>query len=104
MYEETENSVAASRARFALSLRTLTAKRFPWRRIFCFDVGQSDQRIEYSSSDSSRAVVSWILARVTKYALEREFHEYNKVSYDVECWKNDFWSYVCLMWDFGFAL
>ena len=27
---------------------------FPWRKTFCFDVGLSDQRIEYSSSDSSR--------------------------------------------------
>ena len=27
---------------------------FPWRKTSCFDVGQSDQRIEYSSSDSSR--------------------------------------------------
>lgn len=30
--------------------------------------------------------VFWILARVTKYALEREFHNYNKVSCDIECW------------------
>ena len=27
---------------------------FPWRKTFCFDVGRSDQRIEYSSSDFSR--------------------------------------------------
>ena len=35
---------------------------------------------------TSPAGVSWILARVTKYALEREFRDYNKVSCDVECW------------------
>lgn len=34
--------------------RTRTAKQFPWRNTFCFDVGQSDERREYSSSDSSR--------------------------------------------------
>ena len=35
---------------------------------------------------TSRTSVSWILARVTKHALEREFHDYNKVSCDVEWW------------------
>ena len=35
-------------------LRTRATKRFPWRKTSCFDVGQSDQRMEYSSSDSSR--------------------------------------------------
>ena len=34
---------------------------------------------------TSRAGVSWILAKVTKYDLEREFHNYNEVSCDVEC-------------------
>ena len=34
---------------------------------------------------TSRAGVSWILARVTKYDLEREFHNYNEVSCEVEC-------------------
>ena len=34
---------------------------------------------------ASRAGVSWILARVTKYDLEREFQNYNEVSCDVEC-------------------
>ena len=42
-----------------LSLRKITSgnpsgKTIPWRKTFCFDVGQSDQTIEYSSSDSSR--------------------------------------------------
>ena len=32
-----------------------------------------------------RAGVSWILARVTKYDLERKFHNYNEVFCDVEC-------------------
>ena len=31
-----------------------SGKTIPWRKIFCFDVGQSHQRIEYSPSDSSR--------------------------------------------------
>ena len=31
-----------------------SSKTIPWRKIFCFDVGQSDQRMEYSPSDSSR--------------------------------------------------
>ena len=35
---------------------------------------------------TSCSAVFWILARVTKYALEREFHDHNKVSCDVECW------------------
>ena len=35
---------------------------------------------------TSRADASWISARVTKYALEREFCDHNKVSCDVECW------------------
>ena len=35
---------------------------------------------------TSRTSVSGILARVTKHALEREFHYYNKVSCDVEWW------------------
>ena len=35
---------------------------------------------------TSRAEVSRISARVTKYALEHEFHDHNKVSCDVECW------------------
>ena len=35
---------------------------------------------------TSRGGVSWILARVTKCDLEREFHNYNEVSCDVECW------------------
>ena len=35
---------------------------------------------------TSRAEVSWISASVTKYALEREFCDHNKVSCDVECW------------------
>ena len=48
-------------------------------KIVCFDVGQSDERIEYSSSDPSRPRASWILARVNKYALEREFHDHNEV-------------------------
>ena len=34
---------------------------------------------------TSCAGVSWILARDTKYDLEREFHNYNEVSCDVEC-------------------
>ena len=34
---------------------------------------------------TSSAGVSWILPRVTKYDLEREFHNYNEVSCDVEC-------------------
>ena len=34
---------------------------------------------------TSRAGVSWITARVTKYALEREFHDHNMVFCDVEC-------------------
>ena len=63
-----------------LSLRKITSanrsgKTIPWCKTFCFDVGQSDQRIEYSSSDSSRPR-SWILTRVTKYALEGKFHDY----------------------------
>ena len=39
---------------------------------FCFDVSQSDQRIEYRSSDSSRSLALKGLGfrRVTKYALE----------------------------------
>ena len=46
-----------------LSLRKIMsanrAKRFPWRKTFCF--GQSDQRIEYSSSDSSRpSALAWL--------------------------------------------
>ena len=41
---------------------------------------------------TSRAGVSWILATVTKCALEREFHDHSKkVSCDVECW----FLYVC---------
>ena len=35
---------------------------------------------------TSPAGVSWILARFTKYDLEPEFHNYNEVSCDVECW------------------
>ena len=34
---------------------------------------------------TSRAGVSWISARVTKYALEREFHDHNELYCDVEC-------------------
>ena len=45
---------------------------------------QANQKTEYSSRDSSRAGISRILASVSKYALECEFHDYKKVSCDVE--------------------
>ena len=91
-----------------LSLRKITSanrsgKTIPWCKTFCFDVGQSDQRIEYSSSDSSRPR-SWILTRVTKYALEGEFNDYNGALHDtgatfaparVHCGSLS-WLYICL--------
>ena len=41
----------------------------------------------YSSSESSRpgALECLGFRRVSKYALEREFHDHNKVSCDVDC-------------------
>ena len=48
---------------------------------------------------TSRAEASWISARVTKYALEREFRDRNKVSLRrwmlTSSWSNSFLSYVC---------
>ena len=56
---------------------------------------------------TSRAEASWISARVTKYALEREFCDHNKVSCDVECWflyKATASKALYVTWAFGFAL
>ena len=46
--------------------------------------GQNTARV--IRRDLARWRQSWISARVTKYALEREFHDHNKASCDVECW------------------
>ena len=46
--------------------------------------GQNTARVTPRDLATSRAEVSWILARVTKYALERDFHDHTKVSCDVE--------------------
>ena len=70
-------------------LRNRAAKRFPWRKTFCFDVGQSLQRIEYNSSDSSwpRALAClgfW--QELPNLLWNVNFTTFNKVSCDVECW------------------
>ena len=53
---------------------------------WCWPIRSKDRiQLEWLLA-TSRAEVSWILARITKYALEREFHDHNKVSCDVECW------------------
>ena len=48
---------------------------------------------------TSRAGVSWILARVTKYDLEREFHNYNErfpATLNADCFVNNgFLNHVC---------
>ena len=70
-------------------LLTRAAKRFPWRETFCFDVGQSDQRIEYRSSDSSRprALKRLGFRRDLPNTLWNvNFATRKKVSCDVECW------------------
>ena len=56
---------------------------------------------------TSRAGVSRISARVTKYALEREFHDHNELYCDVECWRlyeTTVSQAVYVMWAFGSAL
>ena len=58
-----------------------------WSLLFwCWPIRSKDRiRLKWLLA-TSRAEASWISARVNKYALEREFRDHNKVSYDVECW------------------
>ena len=94
-----------------VDLWTWGTKRFPWCKTFCFDIRQSDQGIIIMQLEwlitISHAGMSWILARVTTYDLERVFHNYNKVSCDVECWvlcEATAPSAMYVMWAFAFTL
>ena len=72
-------------------MRTRAAKRILWRKTFCFDVGQSDQRIEYNSSESSRLCslpCPGFWRELLNTLCKREFHDYNNVSCEVECNNN----------------
>ena len=67
----------AARDRFAAKSYWTTTQYRQLRRL----------KTEYSLSGSSRprALACVILSSVSKYALECEFHDCNKVSCDVEC-------------------